>query len=162
MEFFMKDKDSKAGKSRQNGVLGAKSLMERTHINKDTYLSCWCPHCGKSLNEEGKAVFKITTNNGEVGISKMSPYLNILDRETTMQVEDHEELKDVQCPHCDVSLIAPGEICIQDNCKMVTFQVSVSGSQKLNLLLCTLRTCRWYKMSDEDNEQLILRDSHEW
>ena len=158
----MKEKDSEKKQSGEGKIFGAKSLMERTHINKDTYLTCWCPHCEKNLNEDGKAVFKITTNNGEVGISKMSPYLNILDRETTMQVEDHEELKDVQCPHCDVSLIAPGEICIQDNCKMVTFQVSVSDSQKLNLTLCTLRTCRWYKMSDEDNEQLILRDSHEW
>lgn len=158
----MKEKDSNAAKGRPNDILTGKSLMERTHINKDTYLTCWCPHCGKSLNENDKAVFKITSNSGEVGISKMSPYLNVLDRETTMQVEDHEELKDVQCPHCDVSLIAPGEICIQDSCKMVIFHVSVSGSQKLSLLLCTLRTCRWYKMSDEDNEQLILRDSHEW
>lgn len=92
----------------------------------------------------------------------MSPYLNMLDRETTMNVEDHDELADVQCPHCDVSLIVPGEICIQDNCKMVGFNVSVSDSQKLKIILCVRRTCRWFKMSDEDNERLILRDSHEW
>jgi len=158
----MKDKDSDLNNSLENELFGEKSLMERTHINKDTYLSCWCPHCGKALNEDNKAVFKITSNEGEVGISKMSPYLNILDRETTMNVEDHDELADVQCPHCDVSLIVPGEICIQDNCKMLAFNVSVSDSQKLKLILCVRRTCRWYKMSDEDNERLILRDSHEW
>jgi len=158
----MKDKDSDLNNSLENELFGEKSLMERTHINKDTYLTCWCPHCGKTLNEENKAVFQITTNRGEVGISKMSPYLNVLDRETAMHVEDHEELVDVQCPHCKVSLIVPGEICIQDNCKMMTFNVSVSDSQKLKLVLCVRRTCRWFKMSDEDNERLILRDSHEW
>ena len=158
----MKEKDSDLNNSLENELFGEKSLMERTHINKDTYLTCWCPHCGKTLNEGNKAVFKITSSQGEVGISKMSPYLNILDRETSMNVDDHDELADVQCPHCDVSLIAPGEICIQDNCKMLTFHVSVSDSQKLTLLLCVRRTCRWYKMSDEDNERLILRDSHEW
>ena len=158
----MKDKDSDLTNSLENELLAEKSLMERTHINKDTYLTCWCPHCGKALNEDNKAVFKITSNGGEVGTSKMSPYLNILDRETAMNVEDHDDLADVQCPHCDVSLIAPGEICIQDNCKMMTFNVSVSDSQRLKLLLCVRSTCRWYKMSDEDNERLILRDSHEW
>lgn len=158
----MKDKDSDLTNSLENELLKEKSLMERTHINKDTYLTCWCPHCGKSLNEENKAVFKITSSKGEVGTSKMSPYLNILDRETTMNVEDEDELADVQCPHCDVSLIVPDEICIQDNCKMLGFNVSVSDSQKLKIILCVRRTCRWYKMSDEDNERLILRDSHEW
>lgn len=158
----MKDKDSDLTNSLENELLAEKSLMERTHINKDTYLTCWCPHCGKTLNEENKAVFKITSSTGEVGISKMSPYLNILDRETSMNVADHDELTDVQCPHCDASLIIPGEICIQDNCKMLGFNVSVSDSQKLKIILCVRRTCRWYKMSDEDNERLILRDSHEW
>ena len=158
----MKDKDADLTSSLENELLKEKSLMERTHINKDTYLTCWCPPCGKTLNEGNKAVFKITSSSGEVGISKMSPYLNMLDRETTMNVEDHDELADVQCPHCDVSLIVPGEICIQDNCKMVGFNVSVSDSQKLKIILCVRRTCRWFKMSDEDNERLILRDSHEW
>lgn len=158
----MKDKDADLTSSLENELLKEKSLMERTHINKDTYLTCWCPHCGKTLNEGNKAVFKITSSSGEVGTSKMSPYLNMLDRETTMNVEDHDELADVQCPHCDVSLIVPGEICIQDNCKMVGFNVSVSDSQKLKIILCVRRTCRWFKMSDEDNERLILRDSHEW
>ena len=158
----MKDKDSGAKNRMEDEIWGEKSLMKRSHINKDTYLSCWCPHCGKALNEGDKAVFKITSKSGEVGISRMSPYLNVLDRETTMQVEDHEELANVQCPHCDTSFIVPGEICIQDNCKMMAFNVSVSDSKKLNLVVCVRRTCRWYKMSDEDNERLILRDSHEW
>lgn len=158
----MKEKDSDSQNRLEKDLFGEKSLMERSQINKDTYLNCFCPHCGKGLNEEGKAVFKITNKQGEVGISKMSPYLNVLDRETAMHVEDDEELENVQCPHCDVSLIVPGEICIQDNCKMLAFNVSVSDSQQLKLTLCVRRTCRWYKMSDEDNERLILRDSHEW
>jgi hypothetical protein len=137
-------------------------LMERSKIKQDTYLNCWCPHCEKGLNQDNKAVFQIINNAGEVGISKVSPYLNVLDRESTIHVEDDEELADVQCPHCHVSLIQPDMLCKVDACKLMNFNVSVSNSIKLKLLVCIRRTCRWYTMSDEDNERLILRDSHEW
>jgi DNA-directed RNA polymerase subunit RPC12/RpoP len=136
--------------------------MKRSHINKDTYLTCWCPHCGKGLNEDGKAVFRIENNAGDIGISKVSPYLNVLDRESTIHVEDDEELADVRCPHCDVSFIEPDHVCKQDKCKMIKFHISVSNSIKLLITLCVRRTCRWYTMSEEDNERLILRDSNEW
>jgi hypothetical protein len=146
----------------QNEIWGKSSLMERSHIKKDTYLNCWCPKCGTSLNEDGKAVFRIVNKAGDEGISRVSPYLNILDRESTIQVDNDEELEDVRCPHCDASLIAPQMLCKKDKCKMVEFHISVSDSSKLLITLCVRRTCRWYKMSDEDNENLILRDSHEW
>jgi len=138
------------------------SLMERSHIKKDTFLNCWCPQCGKSLNDGEKAVFQIVNNRGEVGISRVSPYLNVLDRESTIQVDDDEELANVQCPHCKVSFIEPDRLCKEDKCKLMAFHVSVSNSAKLKLIVCVRRTCRWYTMSEEDNERLILRDSHEW
>lgn len=146
----------------ENEIWGKKSLMERSHIKKDTYLNCWCPECGKSLNEDGKAVFRIVNMQGDEGISRVSPYLNVLDRESTINVGSDEELADVRCPHCDVSLIDPEQLCKKDKSKMVRFQISVSDSIKLMITLCVRRSCRWYTMSDEDNERLILRDSHEW
>lgn len=158
----MTDKRPDRTASWENEVWESNPLMERSHINKDTYLNCWCPHCEKGLNEDGKAVFRIVNNAGEVGISKISPYLNVLDRESTIHVEDDEELADVRCPHCDTSLIEPDVICKQDGCKMLKFNISVSNSIKLLITICVRRSCRWYKMSEEDNERLILRDSHEW
>lgn len=158
----MTDKKSESQASWEKEVWGSNPLMERKNIKHDTYLNCWCPQCEKGLNEEGKAVFRIVNNRGEEGTSRVSPYLNILDRESTIQVADDEELADVRCPHCDVSLIEPDQVCIQDRCKMVKFHISVSDSQKLAIILCVKRTCRWYSMSEEDNERLILRDSHEW
>lgn len=137
-------------------------LMARSNIKRDTYLNCWCPSCGESLNENGKAVFLIVNQRGEEGISRVSPHLNILDRESTIHVDDDEELADVRCPHCRISLIEPDRVCKEDKCKMVKFHISVQDSIKLSLSLCVRRTCRWYTMSDEDNERLILRDSHEW
>jgi len=61
-----------------------------------------------------------------------------------------------------VSLIEPNQVCKQDKCKMVKIYISVQDSIKLAIIFCVRRTCRWYTMSEEDNERLILRESHEW
>lgn len=158
----MKERHSDKDVRWEEEVWESHPLMERSDIKRDTYLNCWCPSCGASLNEDGKAVFRIINQRGEEGISRVSPYLNVLDRESTIQVEDDEELANVHCPHCSVSLIEPNRVCKQDKCKMVKFHISVQDSIKLSIIICVRRTCRWYTMSDEDNERLILRDSHEW
>lgn len=162
LEVVMKDRDPKKKDRWEEELWESHPLMERSNINQDTYLNCWCPSCGKGLNEDGKAVFRIVNKRGKKGISRVSPYLNILDRESTIQVDDDEELANVYCPHCDVSLIEPNQICKQDKCKMVKFHISVQDSSKLSIILCVKRSCRWYTMNAEDNERLILRESHEW
>ena len=158
----MKGRESEPAARWGSEVWETHPLMERSNIKRGTYLNCWCPNCGAGLNEDGKAVFTIVNQRGERGTSRVSPYLNILDRESTIQVDDDEELNDVFCPHCEVSLIEPNRICKQDKCKMVKFHVSVQDSIRLSISLCVRRTCRWYTMSAEDNERFILRDSHEW
>lgn len=159
---MMKDRNFDKTAGWEEELWDSQPLMERSNIKRDTYLNCWCPSCGKSLNEDGKAVFSIVNQRGEKGISRVAPYLNILDRESTIQVDDDEELVDVHCPHCMDSLIEPNQLCKQDKCKMVKFHISVQDSIKLSIIICVRRSCRWYKMSEEDNERLILRDSHEW
>ncbi len=158
----MKDKGTGPPTSWEEEIWETRPLMERSKIKQDTYLSCWCPHCEAALNEDEKAVFEIVNNEGQVGISKVSPYLNVLDRESTIHVEDDEELADVRCPHCHASLIQADVLCKEDGCKLMGFNISVSNSIKLKLIVCIRRSCRWYTMSEEDNERLILRDSHEW
>ncbi|MCP3890162.1 MAG: hypothetical protein GY702_15015 [Desulfobulbaceae bacterium] len=158
----MKNKDSDVTNRWEDEIFGENPLMKRAHINYDTYLNCWCPHCGKGFNEDHKAVFEIVNKNGDVGISKVSPYLNVLDRESTIHVDDDEVLADVRCIHCKASLIEQDQLCKEDKCKVMGFFVSVANSIKLKIIVCIRRSCRWYKMSEEDNERLILRDSHEW
>lgn len=158
----MEDQNSQKLNHSDKHFGGTSPLMERVGIKQDTYLSCWCPQCGEGLNEDGKAVFQIINKNGEQGISRVSPYLNILDRESTITVKDDEELADVRCPHCGASLIEPDQVCKYDKCKMIKFNISISDSAKLSITLCVVSNCRWYTMSEEDNERLILRDSHEW
>ena len=162
MEVVMAESKKEKAVSWEEEVWESQPLMERSDIRRDTYLHCWCPSCGSSLNEGGKAVFRIVNQRGEEGISRVSPYLNVLDRESTIQVDEDEELANVHCPHCSVSLIEPNRVCKQDKCKMVKFHISVQDSIKLSIIVCVRRSCRWYTMSDEDNERLILRDSHEW
>ncbi len=158
----MKNKGSDPAASWEEQIWKNKPLMERSGIKQETYLNCWCPECGEGLNEDGKAVFRIINQKGETGVSRVSPFLSVLDRESTIHVDDDEELKDARCPHCDVSLIEPNQVCKKDRCKMVRFHVSVSDSKRLLITLCVRRSCRWYTMSQEDNERLILRDSYEW
>ncbi len=158
----MKEKKTEKPAGWEEEVWESSPLMERSHLKKDTYFECWCPHCGKGLNEGDRAVFEIVNNRGEKGISKVASYLNVLQRESSIQVEDDEELAGVFCPHCHTSMIEPNKICKQDKCKMVSLNVSVSNSKKMRMIFCVRQTCRWYEMSDEDNERLILRDSHEW
>jgi predicted RNA-binding Zn-ribbon protein involved in translation (DUF1610 family) len=161
-EVAMKQDNPKDPVRWEEEVWPSHPLMERSGIRRDTYLNCWCPSCGASLNQNGKAVFHIVNRTGEEGISRVSPYLNILDRESTIQVDDDEELIDVRCIHCGVSLIEPGRLCRQDQCKMVRVHFSVQDSGRLSLIFCVRRTCRWYTMSEEDNERLIIGESHEW
>lgn len=143
-------------------IFRAQSLMERSSINRDTYLNCWCPSCDEGLNEDGSAVFHIVNQRGEEGIRRVSPYLNVLDRVSFLQMGDDEELANVSCPHCNVSLLEPNQICKQDKGKMVKIHISVQDSIKLSITFCVRHSCRWYTMSEEDNERLILRESHEW
>ena len=158
----MKNKSTDSPERWEEEIWDSQPLMKRSNIKQDTYLNCWCPHCGVGLNKDDKAIFQIVNNEGLVGISKVSPYLNVLDRESTIHVGEDEELVDVQCPHCQVSLIEPDQVCKIDDCKLMAFHVSVSNSIKLKFIVCIRRSCRWYTMSEEDNERLILRNSHEW
>ena len=158
----MAEKDSEKKGRWEKEVWDSRPLMERSNIKRDTYLNCWCPDCGKGLNDNGKAVFNIVNQQGEAGMARISPYLNMLDQESTINVDDEEELADFLCPHCDVSLIDPDQVCIQDGCKMARFHISVQDSNRLAITICLRPTCRWFTMSEEDNERLILRDSHEW
>lgn len=158
----MKNKGTDSPASWEEELWESQPLMERSKIKQDTYLNCFCPHCGVELNDGDKAVFEIVNNEGQIGTSKVSPYLNVLDRESSFHVEDDEELADIRCPHCHVSIIEPGILCKEDGCKLMGFHVSVSNSIKLKLIVCIRRSCRWYTMSEEDNERLILRNSHEW
>jgi len=158
----MTKKESGKQGSWEEEVWEPQALMERSNIKRDTPLNCWCPHCDAALNEGDQAVLEIVNDQGEAGVTKFPASLNVLDKESALQGDYNGDPADVRCPHCKKSLIEPGHTCIQDGCKLAVIQISVSDSIKLKLISCTRPTCRWYTMSKEDNERLILRDSHEW
>ena len=158
----MTKKESEKPVSWEDEVWESHPLMERSNIKRDTPISCWCPHCNAGLNEGDKAVLEIVSNQGVSEISRLSAYLNVLGKESSLQGDYDGDPSDVRCPHCKASLIEEGHACIQDGCKLAAIHVSVSESKRLKLISCTRPTCRWYTMSEEDNERLILRDSHEW
>ena len=158
----MKIKETNGPPLREQELSESPPLMERSKIKHDTYLSCWCPHCAKGLNDGDKAVLEIVDNQGQVGPGVAAAYLNVLEQETSILFDEDEDLIDVRCPHCQASLLEERRVCKEDGCKLIGLHVSISDSKKLKLISCIRRSCRWYEMSEEDNERLILRDSHEW
>ncbi len=158
----MTDRDTDETARWEEEIWGSQPLMERSNINRDTYLNCWCPSCGEGLNEDRRAVFRIVNQRGEEGIRHVSPYLNVLDQISFLEMGEDEGLVNVCCPHCNVPLLEPNQTCKEGNCKMVKIHVSVQDSIKLSLVFCIRPSCRRYTMSEEDNERLILRESHEW
>lgn len=158
----MLDRDTERTACWEEEIWGVHPLMERSNINRNTYLNCWCPSCGEGLNEDGRAVFRTVNQKGEVGIRHVPPYLNVLERMSFLQMEDKQERFDVSCPHCNVMLTKPDQTCKQDQGKMAKIHISVQDSIKLSLTFCIRHSCGGYIMSEEDNERLILRESQEW
>lgn len=147
--------------ARWEELWSSQALMKRSYIDGDTYLNCWCPSCGAGLNEDRRAVFRTMNQRGEEELHHASPYINVLDQVCYLHLED-EELVNVSCPHCDFPLIEQDKLCRDNACRMAKIHISVQDSMKLSLSFCVGGSCRWYSMSDEDNERLILGESHEW
>lgn len=64
-EIVMKERDKDNAARWDKEVWDSQPLMERSNIKRGTYLNCWCPSCGQTLNEDGKAVFSIVNQRGK-------------------------------------------------------------------------------------------------
>jgi len=150
---------SRVGEAKEATV--EKPTDDKEIIKSGTFLRTYCPHCEESFYTKGAIEFKIIGKDGEEGILKLSPYLNVFNNESTFYIPEGEPVKEIQCPHCNKSLLRKGEDCIE--CGAPVVGISVAALSKIiDFYFCSKKGCRWHGMSKEDIDDIILEDSSEW
>jgi len=125
-----------------------------------TFLQSYCPHCRKSLNDNDALHLKVI-NNHESGYLMLSPYLNVFTSKSTIFVADNKVVNDLQCPHCDKTLMIPKKQC--EICGSPIARVSLTARTKLlDFYICSKNGCHWHGLSEEDLYEIKLEDSLEW
>jgi Zn finger protein HypA/HybF involved in hydrogenase expression len=128
-------------------------------IETGTFLQSYCPHCRKSLIENDLLKLKIIS--GEEGFLLLSPYLNSFTSKSTIFLPEDKPVTDIQCFHCNTSLLDKEIGC--GKCGSPTAKINVSASSKLiDFYICTKKGCRWHGLSEEDLYSIRLEESDEW
>lgn len=125
-----------------------------------TFLQTYCPHCKKSLIENGS--IKLHIHRGEErGHLLLSPYLNVFTSKTTIRIPEDEFIGDLYCWHCHKPLLVEGGKC--EECGSEIARLVVSASKRLvDFHICAKKGCRWHGLSKEDLNDIRLQDSLEW
>ena len=136
-----------------------KTSEKKEIIESGTFLQTYCPHCKKTLIEDG--MLKVKIQNGESGFLMLSPYLNVFSSKSTIFLPEDKTIKDVSCPHCDNTLIAENIDC--GKCGSPVAKIALSARTKLlDFYLCTKKGCKWHGLSEGDLYDIRLDDSDEW
>lgn len=134
---------------------------KRELIECGTYLKCYCPHCNLTLNQGDSAVFDIKNSRGELGEVRLSPYLCIFSRRSSISLPEGQLVKDIICPYCQKSLIVPNMECA--NCKTPVAKILIAALTKIvPLHICTKVGCHWHGLSEEDEKTIQLDDCKDW
>ena len=84
------------------------------YLKYKTYLSFYCPHCSNTFNveraHEKSLIFNAKWKNEDL-ILKLSPFLDVFDIKTSVEMPQDEVLDDLLCPHCKKSIIDPHVHC---------------------------------------------------
>ncbi|MCD4681447.1 MAG: class I tRNA ligase family protein [Bacteroidales bacterium] len=130
-------------------------------IETGTYLHSYCPHCNKTIIENGLVKFKVINKNDEDGFIYLSPYLNVFTSKSNMVIPEDKVVKDVKCFKCDTSLVERVVVC--GECSSPTVKISVSARSKhIDFYLCSKKGCRWHGLDEKDLHDIDLEDSLEW
>ncbi len=130
-------------------------------IETGTYLHSYCPHCKKTIVENGLVKLKVVNDKGESGFAYLSPYLNVFTSKSNMVIPEDKIVKDVRCFKCDASLVENVVVC--GECGSPTVKMSVSARSKhIDFYLCTKKGCTWHGLNEKDLHDIDLEDSLEW
>ena len=128
-------------------------------IESGSFLQAYCPHCNKSLIENEQLKLKI--KNDEMGFIMLSPYLNVFTTKSTIYLPEDKIVEDLQCFHCEKSLIKDEKKC--EKCGSATAKIAVGARTKLlDFYICTKKGCKWHGLSEDDLYNIRLEDSLEW
>lgn len=134
---------------------------ERELISCGTFLKCYCPHCNLSLNQGESAVLDIINCEDELGEVRLSPYLCIFSRRSTISLPEGHTPKDIICPYCQESLLVPDKKC--GVCGSPVSRILIAALTKIvPLHICTKIGCHWHGLSEEDERTIQLDDCNDW
>ncbi len=129
------------------------------YLKFKTYLSCYCPHCKNTFNEENQHERSLIFNGfhkKQDVLIKLSPFLDVFDIKTSIPLDPEEVLEDMQCPKCNGSLIKKGKLC--DECGSPVSEVIVSAYAKLiPFYFCSKVGCEWHGITKEDERSIKIK-----
>lgn len=129
------------------------------YLKFKTYLNTYCPHCNNTLNvetkEEKSVHFKAIYKKQEIELS-LSPYLDVFEVQTSVDIEENQLIDDMICPHCNESMINKEMEC--GECKSPVGEVTIFAASKLlPFYLCTKQGCQWHGLSKRDERRVKLK-----
>ena len=131
---------------------------ELKKIPAGTELSVFCPHCHQGLGQydpkAGKAWFRLhVKSGGKEGELLLSPKMEDFSRESTIDLPDGTEVKELSCPLCRTSLIEKEGHCGICDSPVARLMVSVQ-SKLIPFFICTRVGCRWHGISKADEQRI--------
>jgi hypothetical protein len=130
-------------------------------IETGSFLHSYCPHCKKSLIETDMLKLKVINENNEEGFAMLSPYLNVFSLKSTVFLPEDKNIQDIQCYHCNKSLIIDKGKC--EKCGESIVKILVSARTKMiDFYICSKKGCTWHGLSKKDMDDIRLEDSDEW
>ncbi len=124
-----------------------------------TYLNAYCPHCRKSFNvktmDEDVLDFRGMFKGQEVMI-KLSPYLDVFDKWSSIPLEDGIVLDDFICSYCRKSLVVGEPRC--GVCGSPVAEMIISAYAKLiPFFICLKKGCEWHGLTKADEHYIKLK-----
>ena len=138
-----------------------KNFNERIKIKTGTFLHTYCPHCSASLITDNMIHLIAVNEDGNEFDLDLSPYLDVYERRSKMDIQPQSVLKDLKCSACGKSIVDPDIKC--GACGKRTALLSVAAVHlKVPFYICLKEGCHWHGITPED-EQIIIQDvSDEW
>ena len=130
-------------------------------LESGTFLQAYCPHCKRTLIETDMLKLKIINDKSDSGFVMLSPYLNVFSSKSTVFLAEGKPMTDIQCFHCDTSLMMNEKSC--EICSSPVARISISARSKLiDFYICSKKGCIWHGLSEDDINEIKLEDSLEW
>lgn len=129
------------------------------YLKYKTYLSFYCPHCNNTFNveraHEKSLIFNAKWKDEDL-VLKLSPFLDVFDIKTSIEMPEGEVLDDLLCPHCKKSIVDPEVKC--GECGSKVGMAIVSAFAKLiPFYFCLKKGCEWHGITKEDEKKIKLK-----
>jgi len=129
------------------------------YLKFKTKLNTYCPHCRQGLNLKDKqdewVNLKATYKGQEMDV-RLSPYLDVFDKVTSLPILDGEVVDDLMCPHCKSSLRIDERMC--EECGSPLGEIIISAYSKLiPFFLCLKYGCEWHGLTPADQQKIKLK-----